>query len=314
MTEFIQYLQSQDLAEATQKLYSYNLSRFLAWYASTGSTQGEADPINCRKKDVLSYLDYLQNKRKMQNITRKNHLIAIDHYFNFLGLKEVTSFIKIRGAKKKKLQYIFSSEELAQLYDDYHHSFIQNYEPKKNHHERHNRTILLSRQRNYIMLGFLAHQGLATNELDLLHINDIDFLKASIKIEHKGNIRTLPLHASQIGALMNYIQHIRPQFLSGKEETDKLFLPLAEQVYNGSKSNPSVKGVIKTLTHELRKLHPNLSKLSQLRASVITHWIKAEGLRKAQYLAGHKSINSTEEYLPNNLEELTEELVKFNPF
>ncbi len=31
-------------------------------------------------------------------------------------------------------------------------------------------------------------------------------------------------------------------------------------------------------------------------------------------MAGHKSIVSTEEYLPNNLEELADELVKNNPF
>jgi len=306
MENFTQYLQSKDLAEATQKLYTYNLSRFLAWY--------KADPINCRKKDILNYLDYLQSKRKLQNITRKNHLIALNYYFDFLGLKEVTSFIKIRGAKKKKLQYIFSSEELTQLYDDYHHNFIQNYEPKKNHYERQSRIILLSRQRNYIMLGFLVYQGLATNELDLLHISDLVFLKASLKIEHKGKKRTLPLHASQIGALMNYTGQIRPQFLNDKEETDKLFLPLSEQVFKSSKNNLSIKGSVRTLAKELQALHPKFTKLSQLRTSVITHWIKAEGLRKAQALAGHKSINSTEEYLPNNLEELTEELVKFNPF
>jgi len=303
---FISYLQSQDLAAATQKLYAYNLSRFLAWY--------ENDPINCRKKDILNYLDYLQNKRKLQNVSRKTHLIALDYYYRFLGLNEVTALLKIQGTKKKKLQYVFSSEELTQLFDDYHQNFIAHYRQDKNHTEHHSRAILLSRQRNYTMLGFLVYQGLATNELDLLHLNHLDFLKATLKIERKGKERTLPLHASQIGSLMQYQEQIRPEFLSGKGETDKLFLPLAERIYNGSESNQSVKGVVKTLTHELRKLHPKFTKLSQLRTSVITHWIKAEGLRKAQYLAGHKSIKSTEEYLPNNLEELTDELVKFNPF
>lgn len=306
MNDFTAYLQSKDLSQATQKLYNYNLDRFLKWL--------KTDPISCRKKDILNYLDYLQNKLNLQTTSRRTHLLALDYYYQFLELPHVTSFIKLRGGKRKRLQNIFSSEELTQLQDDYHQNFIVNYQQNINHTESHSRTILLSRQRNYIMLGFLVYQGLATTELDLLHINSIDFLKATLKIERKGNQRILPLHASQIGALMHYIQQIRPEFLNGKEETDKLFLPLSDRIYNGSKANLSVKGVVRNLADELKKLHPKFTKLSQLRTSVISQWIKTEGLRKAQYLAGHKSINSTEEYLPNNIEELTNDLVKFNPF
>ena len=36
--------------------------------------------------------------------------------------------------------------------------------------------------------------------------------------------------------------------------------------------------------------------------------------RKAQYMAGHKSIVSTEEYLPNHIEDLADDITKFNPF
>lgn len=308
MKEFTAYLQNRDLSKATQEYYVYNVTRFLLWYKN--------DPIGCRKKDIIKYLDYLQNTLNLENITRRNHLIALDHYFTFLGLKEVTAFIKIRGTKKKRLHYVFSVEELTQLCDDYYHGLIQNFEPKKNQSESRNRYSLLARQRNYIMLGFMVYQGLATNELDLLHIGNIDFIKANVKIRAKreANTRKLPLHASQIGALMNYIQHIRPQFLTDKKETDKLFLPLSEQVFKGKKDNCSVAVSLRYLAKDLKSLHPRFSKLAQLRASVITHWLKAEGLRRTQYLAGHKSITSTEEYTTNNLEELADDLIKFNPF
>lgn len=308
MKEFTAYLQNRDLSKVTQEYYVYNVTRFLLWYKN--------DPIGCRKKDIIKYLDYLQNTLNLENITRRNHLIALDHYFTFWGLKEVTAFIKIRGTKKKRLHYVFSVEELTQLYDDYYHSFIQNFEPKKNLSAKHNNYSLLSRQRNYIMLGFMVYQGLATNELDLLHINDMDFIKANVKVrgKRKANTRTLPLNAPQIGVLMNYIQHIRPQFLTDKQETDKLFLPLSEQVFKGEKNNLSVAVSLRYLSKELKTMHPRFSKLAQLRTSVITNWLKAEGLRKTQYLAGHKSITSTEEYTTNNLEELADDLVKYNPF
>lgn len=96
MKEFTAYLKNRDLSKPTQEYYVYNVSRFLFWYQN--------DPIGCSKKDIIKYLDYLQN----ENITRRNHLIAIDHYFHFLGLKKVTAFIKIRGTKKKRLLNVFS--------------------------------------------------------------------------------------------------------------------------------------------------------------------------------------------------------------
>jgi hypothetical protein len=50
MKEFIAYLQSKDLSKATQEYYVYNVNRFLLWYQN--------DPIGCRKKDIIKYLDY----------------------------------------------------------------------------------------------------------------------------------------------------------------------------------------------------------------------------------------------------------------
>ncbi len=68
------------------------------------------------------------------------------------------------------------------------------------------------------------------------------------------------------------------------------------------------------ITKALKKTNPNFATLAQIRASLITYWIQTYGLRKAQYFAGHKSINSTEEYLPNDIEDLADDITKFNPF
>ncbi len=47
---------------------------------------------------------------------------------------------------------------------------------------------------------------------------------------------------------------------------------------------------------------------------VITQWLKIDGLRKAQYYAGHRYISSTEKYLPNDIDGLIDDIAKFNPF
>jgi integrase len=71
---------------------------------------------------------------------------------------------------------------------------------------------------------------------------------------------------------------------------------------------------LKKLKKKIQSIDRNFINFQQIRASVVTHWIQTEGLRKAQYLAGHRSINSTESYLPNDLNELMNDIQKFNPF
>jgi len=116
---------------------------------------------------------------------------------------------------------------------------------------------------------------------------------------------------------MHYTQNIRPQFLVFlNTETEQLFLPLPEagRTKKNNTENPDLMGVIKNLTKQIKTLEKSFLNFKQIRASVITHWIKTTGLRKAQYYAGHRYISSTENYLPNDLESLTEDIAKFNPF
>lgn len=301
MKEFRSFLQQKGLAAHTQKHHCYQAERFLHWY--------KGDVLNAQTKDVLRYLDYLQNKRGLQNITRQSHLITLNHYFKFIGLPNVTAFIKLQGTKRHKLNYIYSNEELTQLYDNYHSVYIQNFDPNDW------KTSLSGKWRNYIMLGILVFQGVQTNELDTLTVNDIDFTKATIRITpkgNKGNTRTLPLEATQIGMLMHYLHIIRPQLLN--YDTDKLFLPVPKYMRPEDRHKQSIMPALRHLNNDLKKLNKDYSKMTQLRASVITHWIKTLGLRKAQVLAGHKSIVSTEEYVHNNLESLIDDISRFNPF
>lgn len=318
MEDFIYYLQSKNHSTTTQKAYLRNVNLFLEWY--------NKDVINCTKKDVLKYLEYLQNKKQQDNITRRNALIAISHYFTFLHKNEEvtsnpTALIKIRGTHKRQLYKIYTAEELTQLYDNYYHNFIRNFDAlcyapilggiQTNQIEQ----TFLARQRNYIMLGLLVYQGLATNELQRITINDIDTNKGTIKISSskKSNARTLQLKASQIGAIINYIENIRPKFFVFCEERESLFFALPES--SKQKTNATnLMHTLKPLTKQVKSIDKNLLNFKQIRASVITQWLKIEGLRKTQYLAGHRYISTTEKYLPNNLDGLIDDIAKFNPF
>ena len=268
----------------------------------------------------------MQVEKKQENITRRNALIALNHYFNFLLKNEEitsnpTALIKIRGTKKRHLYSLYTSEELTQICDNYYHSFIRNFDSfcyasihggiAENQREQ----TLLARQRNYIVLSFLVHQGLHTAEIQNIILDDIDLQKATLKIigRKKSNERILLLNASQIGILINYIENIRPQFFKFCMESDKLFFVLPESS-KVKTSKENLMHIFKPLTGQVKSTDKKFLNFQQVRASVITNWLKTQGLRRTQYLAGHRYISTTEKYLPNNIDALIDDIAKYNPF
>jgi site-specific recombinase XerD len=312
--EFINYLQSRSLAQSSINGYVKSVEQFLTWYKKDKPAQSEDEVMNCTKKDILNYLSYLKENTNQQNITRRFSCTSLNHYFTALIQAGISNsnpvaFIKIRGTKKKQLYRIYTTDELIQLADNFYQVFISGFDDGYMKFPTKKQRSFLSRHRNYAMLTFLLYQGLPTNELHLISINDIDLAKATVKIRNKATERNLPLNASQMGTLIHYLNNIRPQFLEYCGQTDKLFFSLCPYQYDKNFSKP-----LRKLTKQVKSIDSNFINFSQTRSSVITHWIQTEGLRKAQYLAGHKNINSTEEYLPNDLNSLINDIQKFNPF
>jgi len=316
--QYIAYLQSIDLAESSQKAYSKNVELFLKWY--------EKEPIQATKKDILKYLEHLQTNRSQTNITRRNSLIAINHYFAFLLKTEQvssnpTALIKIRGTKKKTLIRTYTPEELAQLFDNYHQLFITTYD--NSHIPKNQRqNSFLCRNRNAVILGFLVYQGITPREVERMQLHDIDLTKATLNVRggKRGLSRNLNLKATQIGQLIYYQNEIRPQFFNYQksepvlsEAEGRLFFSLPASGKQSTQSQ-NLMYVFKPLGKQLKTIDRHFINIAQLRTSVITNWLKTEGLRKAQYLAGHRSIHATEEYKPNQIEDLTEDISQYNPF
>lgn len=301
MKEYTNYLETKNLAKSTQKEYILKLNSFLIWLAK--------EEVQVTKNDVLNYLEHLKDKKNNKNSTRAIVLIAIRTYFTFLLkndyiLTNPTSFLKIRGTQTKKLYHTYSNEELDTIYDDYYNFYIRNFEPSKYWSKHAEELIILKRERNHTILGILIYQGVQTGELKNIKLDDVDLRKAAIKISstHQAKERILSLNAVQIGTLINYIQNVRHKLTT--THTDLLF-DFESHNYND---------IIKHLTHQLKKIDINFINFRQIRSSVITNWIKTENLRKAQYLAGHRNIYSTECYLQNNLDSLIKDIAKHHPF
>ncbi len=313
MEDFKTYLQTKNLSIATTNRYARLTKQFITWF--------DNDVMNCQKKDILNYLAYLKNNTQQQTITRYNSLIALRHYFDFLISKDYftvnpTALIKLRGLKKRRLHYIFNLEELEELADTYYQLEVKRTQEKQKAGagEHLLQRSYWSKMRNYTILTFLIHQGLHIREVLRLTTEDIQLHKATVHIKAgtvRGNARNLPLHATQIGAIMQYLNEIRPN-LERADTDNTLFLPFPKKDPKAKKQNAQPN--FKRFTKKLKAFNSNFVSLEQLRASLITYWIQSYGLRKAQYLAGHKSIVSTEGYIPNNIEDLADDITKFNPF
>jgi len=310
---FIAYLERKGLAKATQKQYLLDLQLFFTWV--------KKEDIQVTKPDILKHLEHLKKRRGLQNITRQHHLIALNHYFTFLYRNEqITSnpcfLLKIRGTNKKQLYKIYTPAELEQLFDGYYQLFVRNNDNSKYRHEKQRHYSELYRGRNALIVSILFNQGTSTTEIERILLNDIDLTKATIKIRGglRGKDRTLPLKATQIGLFINYMQNTRPQLLEYQtKESEKLFLSLPAISYTKT-DNDMQRGVFKPLTEQIKTIDRQFINFQQVRASVITFWIKTQGLRKAQYFAGHSCICSTEKYVANDLENLIEDINKLHPF
>jgi site-specific recombinase XerD len=301
-TQFKAYLQGKDFSESTQSTYSRNVGLFLKWTPT--------EEIQTTKSDILNYLKYLKEVRKQQNHSRKIHLQALKLYFTCLYKNEFISknpclLLKIRGTKRKALHRTFTAEQLTQIVDNYYTHYIQNQiEPS------------LSKQRNVSILSILINQGTTTREVDTIQIEDLDLIKATLKIRggRRSNNRAIPLKAEQIGMLMYYTQNTRKQLINlSAIESNKLFLPLPEH-FNKPTTTDNLMNTFRDLTKQVKTIEPSFTNFKQTRASVITIWLKTVGLRKTQYFAGHRSISSTEDYQLNNLDSLTDDIKKIHPY
>ncbi|MDR0828840.1 MAG: tyrosine-type recombinase/integrase, partial [Prevotellaceae bacterium] len=199
---------------------------------------------------------------------------------------------------------------------NYYHFFVRNFDDSRYRCRQQKELAALSRERNTVILSVLANQGITTGEVERINLNDVDLTKATIKIRGglHSNERIIPLTATQIGLFMNYLQNTRPQIAEYQtKESEKLFLLLPR---GSSKKTSSSKmgNVFTRLEKQLQSIDKQFFNFIQIRASVITFWLKTYGLRKTQYLTGHRYVSSTEAYQQNNLDNLIDDINKMHPF
>ena len=286
-------------AETTVRTVEY----FKGWAACESITELE----EICYQDAMMFIQW-SSKHGASQKTIANYLSHIRKFYQFLmsegAVKEnPVAHIKVQGIKRKVYHDILNTDELHQLYQQYPTTI--EHEPGKNIPPQ--QKNILSRRRNKVILSLLIYQGLRVEEVAAINLQDLQLREGKITVhaQRRTAARTMKLESHQVYELMDYIHEIRKQFLEVHGTASKLFLQ-----WNDSEN---FHNITQQMLKNLRKINSRIKNCDQIRASVITQWLKQYDIRKVQYLAGHKYVSSTEEYKANNIDELQDDITKYHP-
>jgi site-specific recombinase XerD len=295
---FKHYLQSKGFASSGIASRLAALKRYQKWL-----TQQQLQAEQITYNELLGFMQWCSRKGASQR-TIQHYIGSLRHVYDYLIRdgkvdKNPVADITVKGVKRKVLYHILETHTLHALYHKY---------PVDTHSDR----------RNKVMLGMLVYQGLKTTELRKLSVQDVKLREGKLHVpgSNSSNSREMLLEPPQIMDLYDYTLQVRPLLMQmeskrkhqGKTASDDLFI--AE---GGKQSSRGLNTFMRQLMLTLKAHNPQVVSVKQIRASVITKWLKMYNLREVQYLAGHRYISSTESYLQNDMQGLQEEIQQFHP-
>ncbi|TPG31082.1 tyrosine-type recombinase/integrase [Flavobacterium pectinovorum] len=260
----------QDYSKQTVDSYMFAINHFLKLNPKAK---------RYKYKNIVQYMEKISQQQPNAKY-RVVILSAIKKYYDYLVMSEYRQDhpckklnIKVNSNQAVQVQDLFSSEELQLLLT------------------RENRYENLD-TRNNVLLNLLIYQGLTSDEIIRLNVQDVDLDAGMIYIKSSTNLnrRKLQLLAKQILLFSKYINEIRPKML--RSTTDKLIITKL--------GKPIAVNSIHAMIEPLKTLFPdkNLNPKT-IRMSVICNWLneKKLALEHVQVLAGHKWPGTTEKYI-----------------
>jgi len=285
MSSFEEYRNKNGYSVKSIRVQNCHVNRLKNWCINQN--------INLEEINYNQALQFIDNERQRgilnQTIIREINSIRI--YFDYLLesgklQQNIIRRIKIRNTPKKAIAETLSPEQLENIYQ----SFLNL--PEWEHRTKTTKEL---HKRNIVILGLLVYQGLTSGETAKLETTHINLSEGKIYIPstRKSNARTLKLQANQILPIKSYIEEFKPNpYLFPSKKQSDMICKIVEQA---------------------KKNHPEIIDSRQIRTSVIMNWLKSNNIRQVQYMAGHKSIRSTEQYRTHDLTDLTKQLELFHP-
>ena len=125
---FEQFLQQKDIIPSSISRHHREVGKYEKWLQQAH----DKTPENAAKKDLLEYLQYIKERRKLANATQNSILQKLKNYHAYLAKEyetnDITCLIKIRGTQRRHLRPLFTPDELDLLCDVYYY-YAQEYQP-----------------------------------------------------------------------------------------------------------------------------------------------------------------------------------------
>lgn len=282
---FEEYRHKNGYSAKSIRVQNSHVNRFKSWCINQNISLEEIT-----YNQALQFIDSERNRRILnQSITREINSIRI--YFDYLlesGTirQNIIRRIKIRQSGKKVLPETLTPQQLEKIYQDF--ATLPEWEHRT-------KTAKELHKRNVVILGLLVYQGLTSGETAKLETNHINLTEGKIYVPstRNSNARILKLQANQILPIKTYIEEFEPNpfLFPAKKHSD----------------------MICKIVSQAKKLNSGIIDSRQIRTSVIMNWLKTNNIRQVQYMAGHKSIRSTEQYRDQDLTDLAKQLELFHP-
>lgn len=298
LTAYRKSLKSNGFSDNTIHQYKNYAGIYLSWIKKQ-----KFDQDKVLYKDIISFIQYLKYNDYASSFINRV-LLSIRHYYEMSGLEiNPANGINLRGAKFRITVGFIHINELIQLYENYN-------------------VVDDKTLRNRVMLGVMIFQGLTTEELGKLEPEHINCKKAKLHVPggKKTNSRTLDLWAIQLIDLHEYIKITRPRILSEIEMVRSGRKPsfinkeaIEKQLFFSVNGNSNLKSTLYHLFNGVKMTCPQINSVRKIRQNVISNWLKSFGVRKVQYMAGHKYVRSTKRYMDFDLSELTNEVKLYHP-
>lgn len=281
---FTDYLKQKGHSGSTISTYSKYLAYLTEWL--------QQEQLSA---DVISYTELLDFIRHLQSMNKSKALInailcPVRHYFNYLVAESKrtdnpATGLFMKGIIRRLPNNLLSQDEIIRLYECYQLQ-LQVDASKK------------------IILGLFIHQGVTVEELKRLYATDIYLKEGKVFISGSShsNERWLKLEAAQVLELQAYIK--ANKFKEG---------PLLQENKKRKASDNNIVNQVGVMMRQLRQLNAKVIDATQIRSSVITHWLKQYNLRQVQYMAGHRYVSSTQRYKLSNMDDLQNALQRYHP-
>ena len=294
LMNFKEYRQSSGYSEKSIKVQDSHVNCFKSW-----CIRENINPGDITYNQALKFIDSERERGiSRQSIIREINSIRI--YFDYLLESGITAQniikrIRLRQSGKNVLPEILSPSQLDKIYQDFCNL------PEWTHGTA---TTSLLHHRNTVILGLLIYQGLNSGEIARLETGHVNLSEGKIYIPsgRNSNSRTLKLQANQILPFKTYLEETRQELLEKRNLQSSYIFP-------SKKSSDMICKIVEAV----KRIHPEIKDSRQLRASVIMNWLKTNNIRQVQYMAGHKSIRSTESYRGQDLTDLARQLELFHP-